>query len=101
MGCDDARSFKSASDWPDHYRHKVEARPDAVALIDTTTGDLLREVLTDALGRSLDQLLASAGSAHNLAHRGYCCAWCRRTRRSIYRVSTGSITLASRPRACV
>jgi pimeloyl-ACP methyl ester carboxylesterase len=30
--------------WSDHYRHKVEARADAVALINTTTGDLLREV---------------------------------------------------------
>jgi pimeloyl-ACP methyl ester carboxylesterase len=30
--------------WSDHYRHKVEARADAVALINTATGDLLREV---------------------------------------------------------
>lgn len=30
--------------WSDHYRHKVEAQADAVALINTTTGDLLREV---------------------------------------------------------
>jgi pimeloyl-ACP methyl ester carboxylesterase len=30
--------------WSDQYRHKVEARADAVALINTTTGDLLREV---------------------------------------------------------
>jgi pimeloyl-ACP methyl ester carboxylesterase len=30
--------------WSDLYRHKVEARADAVALINTTTGDLLREV---------------------------------------------------------
>src|ERR1700742_4746575 len=30
--------------WSDWYRHKVEARADAVALINTTTGDLLREV---------------------------------------------------------
>jgi pimeloyl-ACP methyl ester carboxylesterase len=30
--------------WSDHYRHKVEARADAVAMINTTTGDLLREV---------------------------------------------------------
>jgi pimeloyl-ACP methyl ester carboxylesterase len=30
--------------WSDHYRHKVEARADGVALINTTTGDLLREV---------------------------------------------------------
>lgn len=30
--------------WSDHYRHKVAARADAVALINTTTGDLLREV---------------------------------------------------------
>lgn len=28
--------------WSDRYRHKVEARADAVALINTTTGDLLR-----------------------------------------------------------
>jgi pimeloyl-ACP methyl ester carboxylesterase len=30
--------------WSDQYRHKVEARAHAVALINTTTGDLLREV---------------------------------------------------------
>jgi pimeloyl-ACP methyl ester carboxylesterase len=30
--------------WSDQYRHKVEAYADAVALINTTTGDLLREV---------------------------------------------------------
>jgi pimeloyl-ACP methyl ester carboxylesterase len=30
--------------WSDRYRHKVEARADAAALINTTTGDLLREV---------------------------------------------------------
>jgi pimeloyl-ACP methyl ester carboxylesterase len=30
--------------WSDRYRHKVEVRADAVALINTTTGDLLREV---------------------------------------------------------
>jgi pimeloyl-ACP methyl ester carboxylesterase len=30
--------------WSDFYRHKVEARADAVALINTTTGDLLREI---------------------------------------------------------
>jgi pimeloyl-ACP methyl ester carboxylesterase len=30
--------------WSDQYRHQVEARADAVALINTTTGDLLREV---------------------------------------------------------
>ncbi|MBV8861923.1 MAG: alpha/beta hydrolase [Mycobacterium sp.] len=30
--------------WSDFYRHNVEARADAVALINTTTGDLLREV---------------------------------------------------------
>jgi pimeloyl-ACP methyl ester carboxylesterase len=30
--------------WSDRYRHKVPSRADAVALINTTTGDLLREV---------------------------------------------------------
>jgi pimeloyl-ACP methyl ester carboxylesterase len=30
--------------WSDRYPHKVESRADAVALINTTTGDLLREV---------------------------------------------------------
>jgi pimeloyl-ACP methyl ester carboxylesterase len=30
--------------WSDYYRHKVEARADGVALINTTTGDLLREL---------------------------------------------------------
>lgn len=30
--------------WSDQYRHRVPARADAVALINTTTGDLLRQV---------------------------------------------------------
>jgi pimeloyl-ACP methyl ester carboxylesterase len=30
--------------WSDLYRHRVSARADAVALVNTTTGDLLREV---------------------------------------------------------
>jgi pimeloyl-ACP methyl ester carboxylesterase len=30
--------------WSDLYRHRVPARADAVALVNTTTGDLLREV---------------------------------------------------------
>lgn len=30
--------------WSDQYRHKVASRADAVALVNTTTGDLLREV---------------------------------------------------------
>ena len=30
--------------WSDRYRHKVAGRADAVALINTTTGDLLREM---------------------------------------------------------
>ncbi len=30
--------------WSDHYRHQVPSRADAVALVNTTTGDLLREV---------------------------------------------------------
>jgi pimeloyl-ACP methyl ester carboxylesterase len=30
--------------WSDRYRHKVAARADAVALINTTTGDLVREL---------------------------------------------------------
>jgi len=30
--------------WSDRYRHKVGSRADAVALINTTTGDLLREL---------------------------------------------------------
>ena len=30
--------------WSDRYRHKVPSRADAVTLINTTTGDLLREV---------------------------------------------------------
>jgi pimeloyl-ACP methyl ester carboxylesterase len=34
----------SIAAWSDQYRHKVEARADAIALINTTTGDLLREV---------------------------------------------------------
>ncbi len=32
------------SAWSDRYRHKVEQRADAVALINTTTGDLLRHL---------------------------------------------------------
>ncbi len=30
--------------WSDRYRHKLSSRVDAVALVNTTTGDLLREV---------------------------------------------------------
>src|SRR5579875_4131310 len=30
--------------WSERYRHKVSQRADAVALVNTTTGDLLREV---------------------------------------------------------
>lgn len=32
------------SAWSDRYRHAVPHRADAVALINTTTGDLLREI---------------------------------------------------------
>ncbi|AQT81147.1 alpha/beta hydrolase [Mycolicibacterium litorale] len=32
------------SSWADRYRHRVEQRADAVALINTTTGDLLDEI---------------------------------------------------------
>ncbi|MGY4711821.1 alpha/beta fold hydrolase [Mycolicibacterium sp. CBM1] len=32
------------SSWSDRYRHRVERRADAVALINTTTGDLLEEI---------------------------------------------------------
>ena len=32
------------SAWADRYRHRVEQRADAVALINTTTGDLVKEV---------------------------------------------------------
>src|ERR1700744_1671301 len=39
-----SRGGMAIAAWSDRYRHKVEARAAAVALINTTTGDLLREV---------------------------------------------------------
>ena len=32
------------SSWADRFRHRVEERADAVALINTTTGDLLQKI---------------------------------------------------------
>ena len=47
--------------WSDRYRHKVEARADAVALINTTTGDLLRKVKLLSVPRELSPARAIAG----------------------------------------
>lgn len=49
--------------WSDRYRHKVEARADAVALINTTTGDLVRKVKLLPVPRELSR-------ARTMAARG-------------------------------
>ncbi|MBS4729114.1 alpha/beta hydrolase [Mycobacterium sp. SM1] len=56
--------------WADRYRHRVEQRADAVALINTTTGDLLRKVqlmpvppqLATARAWAAQALIATLGS---------------------------------------
>ena len=52
--------------WSAHYRHKVHRRADAVALINTTTGDLVRKVKLLSVPRGLRELSA----ARVLAARG-------------------------------
>jgi len=52
--------------WSAHYRHKVHRRADAVALINTTTGDLVRKVKLLSVPRELRELSA----ARVLAARG-------------------------------
>ncbi|WP_375485916.1 alpha/beta fold hydrolase [uncultured Mycobacterium sp.] len=47
--------------WSDLYRHKVEHRADAVALINTTTGDLVRKVNLVPLPRQLAAARVLAG----------------------------------------
>ncbi|WP_156688612.1 alpha/beta fold hydrolase [Mycobacterium sp. Marseille-P9652] len=49
--------------WSARYRHKVRRRADAVALINTTTGDLLREVKLFAVPRGLSpaRVIAARG----------------------------------------
>jgi pimeloyl-ACP methyl ester carboxylesterase len=47
--------------WSEHYRDKVRRRADAVALINTTTGDLLREVKLVSVPRELSPLRVMAG----------------------------------------
>jgi len=58
------------SAWADRYRHSVEQRADAVALINTATGDLLREVkllpvparLADGRANAAGRLLKTFGA---------------------------------------
>lgn len=57
------------SSWADRYRHRVAQRADAVALINTTTGDLLKEInllrvpALLAAGRSSPHATSSGHSA--------------------------------------
>jgi pimeloyl-ACP methyl ester carboxylesterase len=46
--------------WSAHYRHKVHRRADAVALINTTTGDLVRKVRLLSVPRELSAVRALA-----------------------------------------
>ena len=46
--------------WSAHYRHQVRRRADAVALINTTTGDLVRKVKLLSLPRELPRELSMA-----------------------------------------
>jgi pimeloyl-ACP methyl ester carboxylesterase len=67
------------SAWSEHYRHKVTQRADAVALINTTTGDLLRHLNLLPVPRQLSTvralaargLISTFGSVPvpNVAHR--------------------------------
>jgi pimeloyl-ACP methyl ester carboxylesterase len=47
--------------WSDHYRDKVPRRADAVALINTTTGEVLRKVRFFSLPRELSAVRVVAG----------------------------------------
>lgn len=47
--------------WSDRYRHKVRRRTDAVALINTTTGDLVRKVKLLSVPRELSPVRVLAG----------------------------------------
>ncbi|OSC43172.1 alpha/beta hydrolase [Mycobacterium decipiens] len=47
--------------WSERYRHKVQRRADAVALINTTTGDLLRKVKLLRVPRELSPARVLAG----------------------------------------
>ena len=47
--------------WSEHYRDKVRQRADAVALINTTTGDLLRKVQLLSVPRELSPVRVMAG----------------------------------------
>ena len=49
------------SAWSERYRHKVHRRADAVALINTTTGDLLRKVRLLSVPRELSPARVLAG----------------------------------------
>ncbi|WP_297698780.1 alpha/beta hydrolase [Mycobacterium sp.] len=49
--------------WSQRYRHKVARRADAVALINTTTGDLIRNVQLLAMPRGLGPARVLAGRA--------------------------------------
>jgi pimeloyl-ACP methyl ester carboxylesterase len=47
--------------WSQHYRDKVRQRADAVALVNTTTGDLLREVKLLSVPREFSPVRVMAG----------------------------------------
>jgi pimeloyl-ACP methyl ester carboxylesterase len=49
--------------WSDHYRDKVRHRADAVALVNTTTGDLLRKLKLLQVPRELSLARSLAGRA--------------------------------------
>src|SRR6185312_15626844 len=57
--------------WSQRYRHKVARRADAVALINTTTGDLIRNVQLLALPRGLGPARVLAGRALIGAFAGF------------------------------
>ena len=48
--------------WSDRYRHRVEQRVDAAALINTTTGDIVRQVQMFRLPAALAGARAAAGT---------------------------------------
>ena len=57
--------------WSSHYRHKVHRRADAVALINTTTGDLVREVRLLSVPRELSVARAVAARGLITAFGGF------------------------------
>ncbi|OBH34003.1 chloroperoxidase [Mycobacterium intracellulare] len=57
--------------WSERYRHKVPRRADAVALINTTSGDLIRNVQLLAVPRGLSPARVLAGQALISAFGGF------------------------------